>query len=146
MDSLQFQNSTGVYHVLITPVEQAWPEVKKFLDEEFGGYDCINPAWVYRYALNLMGEGERFYYLAQTCQLQLEDKLDRYMDYIRRYYKESVPSDLQLECFSALDMKQISPNLMLFRFTCDVPKEFAEIKYGVNFKYLDRCFSGSGAT
>ena len=148
MNPFQNRNNAGIYHVFLTPIEQAHPEITlgfilSLNEVESHDYEIMSRREIYRYALGFMELEEYNQFEFYLDYFEVREKLNPLITMIQMYYQQVIPHEFQnTDCFSLLDITHLSTGLHMYRFTCDVPQELAESKYGVDFEYLRNYFNG----
>lgn len=143
--SLLMSNGKGVYNVFIQPMEFVLKNIGKHFDFLLHGY--VNKLEIYKYALGYLGSTEAYVEMEiQASYHGCLSELETFTKCCTNYYGEVIPAEfLNSQCFTLLDIVEINTGLLMLSFTCDVPKEYAESEYGIDFKQLDGYFQPQGS-
>ena len=128
-------NSEGVYHLLIQPAEVVIRRLKEYIENNV--WDLISSHEMFKYANNLMsgGESARLWFHAQYAECGVEFEV--ITEFLKSYYQSAIPAEFRNhECFSLLDATWVTESTVLYRFTCEVPIELLESKYGINIRRM----------
>jgi len=126
----------GIYQVIIKPIEYAYPELSKYFKPMLES--VADKKSLYGYALGYLSSNEAYMEveIAAMHSGYLDD-LERFSKCCNFYYSLTIPSEfLNNECFNLSNFIELSDGMALLQFTCEIPIELAESKYGINFKQL----------
>ena len=134
-DLVKAQNE---YKVILPRIELVNPEAQDIF-AKFG--DRFNREELYCYGIGMIRELDMIEFDYYLTQADLYDAMFRFGEIIRDHYAFSIPLGLdEDECFS-LRIEDYNDSADLYIFTREVPANYAEKKYGIDFGYIGQFFT-----
>ena len=130
-----FQHTHDDYKVIVDRVDLKIPRVKELLDHYV---DVFTREEIMVFALGMIGPGELIG--GSTNPLTLPDELWELRKLVREHLKSALPHGfLNDKCFSLI-IEPYNEFADVYIFTKEIPTQYAETRYGINFKYISEYF------